>query len=110
MLFEDVGPSKEYLFQLQIRRKWIRETRTLLLNDIRFICNEATVRNKLPSARVIDLLPGRDGKIRPVCLQTSKEIGTRPVQKLHLFESLRSETPPENRIFQIGQSMHLKCS
>ena len=36
--------------------------------------------------RVLDLFPGKDGRVRTVKVQTSKGVCVRPIQRLHLLE------------------------
>ena len=79
--------TKEYLPQLQIRKKWTTESSPeIQKNDICLISEEKTPRSKWPLGRVMDLIPGRDGLIRTVRLRTCKGVCIRPVQKLHLYE------------------------
>ena len=82
--------TKEVLPVLQTRQKWKTEHSNIKVNDVCLIVDEKLKRSKWPLARVIELIPGRDGLIRTLKLKTEKGTCVRPVQKVHLFESYYS--------------------
>ena len=79
--------AKEYLPRLQVRTKWKRSIPPLRENDIVLISEENMPRRTWPLGRIVELFPGSDGLIRTVRVKTSRGVYTRPVQKLHLYES-----------------------
>ncbi|CAB0001527.1 unnamed protein product [Nesidiocoris tenuis] len=76
----------EYLGQLQMRSRTTKHDK-LKIGDVVLIGNDGTKRIDWPLARVIELLPGKDGTTRLVRLQTTSGTGTclRPIQRLYPF-------------------------
>lgn len=91
---------KEYLLKLQPRQKWQAPRRDLKINDV-LLQEDLVPRNEWKMARVIDIYPGTDGKVRKVRLlvsettfdkyrkHTTKTVSLhRPVHKVVVFVSV----------------------
>ena len=74
--------SKEYLITLNRLSKWQSPTQNLQVNDIVCLRDEPTIPTKWPLARVTDVYPGQDGKVRVVTVRTPKGSYKRPIVKL----------------------------
>ncbi|XP_022168638.1 uncharacterized protein LOC111032570 [Myzus persicae] len=73
----------EYLPQLQIRGKWTTNSQELAVDDIVIVKDENMPPAKWKLARVIDIHPGNDGRIRVVTIRTANKTEMRrPVIKL----------------------------
>ena len=73
-----------------------KEKGNLLLGSVVLIKEDNLPRLQWPLARIIDLMPSDDGRIRTVRLKTAKGSCVRPVQKLHLLESAKDEALPSD--------------
>ena len=71
--------TNEYLSQLSKFAKWSTETPNIKEGDIVCVRNEPTAPTKWPLARIIEVHPGRDGKVRVVTLRTDKGVYKRPI-------------------------------
>lgn len=73
---------------LQSRQKWTKEQRNAKINDIVLLKDEITPRNQWRLARIIDVCPGKDGKVRKVKLlmsdPTLDERGKRVTKPVYL--------------------------
>ena len=74
--------STEYIGQLQSRSKWRHASPNFKVGDIVCVKGEQTSPTRWPLARIIEVIPGKDGLVRVVKIQTSKGTYTRPVVKL----------------------------
>jgi len=81
---------KEYLPTLQPRARWNIEQRNLQPGDLVLIADD-TARGHWPLARVQDVHPGSDDRVRSVTVKTSTGVYERPVAKLCLLEQDRRE-------------------
>lgn len=77
--------SVEYLNRLQNRPKWFRPTRNFALNDLVLLKEDNTPPLIWPLARIIEVMPSTDGKVRVVRLQTGKDSYVRPITKICLL-------------------------
>ena len=73
-----------------------KEKGNLLLGSVVLIKEDNLPRLQWPLARIIDLMPSDDERIRTVRLKTAKGTCVRPVQKLHLLESAKDEALPSD--------------
>ena len=62
---------KEYLLSLQQRSKWSKDRRNAKVNDIVLLQDDATSRNQWKMAKVTEVFPGADGKVRKLKLLLS---------------------------------------
>ena len=62
---------KEYLLSLQQRSKWNKDRRNAKVNDIVLLQDDATSRNQWKMAKVTEVFPGVDGKVRKLKLLLS---------------------------------------
>ena len=76
---------REYLPLLQTRPKWQVEQRNLQVNDLVLLVEE-TPRSQWPLAKIIDIYPGEDGRVRKVKIRTRTTELVRPVTKLCVLE------------------------
>ena len=86
--------KKEYLLSLQPRQKWQKNRRNQKVNDIVLLQNDQAPRNEWKLARITEVYPGSDDKVRKVRLlvsdttlnekgkSTTKTVLERPVHKL----------------------------
>ena len=78
---------REYLQTLIHRRKWQTEARNLQVDDVVLIVESDAPRGLWPLARVTEVLPGPDGRVRTVRLiTTTGATFTRPATKVPLLE------------------------
>lgn len=63
---------KEYLLNLQTREMWYTPRRDLKINDIVLLQDDLATRNEWKIARVTDVYPGADNKVRKVRLLVSE--------------------------------------
>ncbi|CAI5654355.1 unnamed protein product [Oreochromis niloticus] len=101
--------KKEYLLNLQGRQKWTKEHRNAKINDVVLLKDEITPRNQWKLARIIEVYPGKDGKVRKVKLllsdptldragkHTSKPVHLeRPIQKTVILMEAEEDSPPHS--------------
>lgn len=92
--------SREYLPQLAKRSKWHDQGRQLQVGDVVLVTDENGPRNQWPLAIVIEVRPGKDGKIRTVVVQTTKGKYCRPVTKIVPLDVGADRTEGECEIFE----------
>lgn len=63
--------KKEYLLNLQHRQKWSKNRRNTKVNDIVILQDDIAPRNKWKLAKVVEVSPGNDGRVRRVKLLMS---------------------------------------
>ena len=73
-----------YLNNLQRRSKWQEERRSLKVGDV-VMLKEGTFRSDFCMAKVIRVLPSKDGLVRRVEIKTSHSVIERPISKLVLL-------------------------
>ena len=79
--------KKEYVHTLIHRRKWQKDNRNLQVGDVVLMVEPAVPRGLWPLARVTEVLPGPDGRVRTVRLATATGgTYTRPATKTALLE------------------------
>ena len=74
--------QKEYLHTLQTRNKWIRPEVDVAVGDLVMLRTPGTRSVAWPLARVIEVYPGRDDKVRVVRVKTSSSEFVRPITQL----------------------------
>ena len=77
---------KEYLGNLVFREKGEVKPHEFRIGEIVLLEVEDTKRQGWPMARVIQVVPGRDGKIRSLRLKTTSGEFVRPVQRIFPLE------------------------
>lgn len=86
--------QNDYLHELQQRPKWRKEYENLRVGDLVIVRDENTPPTMWKMARIVEVLPGRDGLVRNVRIQMPSvdwekkkrpQILERPVQKLCLL-------------------------
>lgn len=80
---------KEYLPTLTVTQKWTEEVPNLRVDDIVLVNDNNEPRGNWPLARVIEVCPGSDGRVRVVKVKTSSGTLTRPVARLCVLEEAR---------------------
>lgn len=63
--------KKEYLLNLQPRQKWHKNRRNLKVNDIVLLHDDLAPRNEWKLARITEVYPSSDGRVRKVRLMLS---------------------------------------
>ena len=76
---------KEFLPTLQTRGKWTAPQRSLCIDDVVLMMDDALPRCNWPMARVTATYPGEDGLVRKVQVTTKDSSYDRPVHKLVLL-------------------------
>lgn len=74
--------SVDYLNQLQNRPKWLRSSENLKINDLVLLKEDNVPPLKWPRARIVEVVPGSDGKVRMVKLKTQKGEFVRNISKV----------------------------
>lgn len=74
--------TKDYLNRLQHRPKWFAPSRNIEINDLVLLKDELTPPLKWPMARVVELFPGKDDRVRVVKVKTKDGIFTRSIAKI----------------------------
>ncbi len=77
---------REYLPSLTISQKWTEENPSLKVDDVVLLSDSNEPRGQWPLARVVEVCPGPDGRVRVVKVLTKNGVLTRPVAKLRLLE------------------------
>ena len=77
---------REYIPTLTQRQKWISDTRNLCVGDLVLLVGDNTPRGLWPLARVTEMFPGRDGRVRSVEVATATGRLRRPASKVCLLE------------------------
>ena len=79
--------TREYLPTLTSRSKWRQDTRNLQVGDLLLMADSNLTRGLWPLTRVIQVFPGRDGRVRSAVLKTaSGKTYTRPAVKICFLE------------------------
>ncbi|XP_062701554.1 uncharacterized protein LOC115267247 [Aedes albopictus] len=76
---------REYLPTLTKRTKWFGESKPLQTGDLVVVIDE-TKRNGWIRGKVLEINPGRDGRIRQAVVQTSDGVFRRPAAKLAILK------------------------
>ncbi|XP_022079226.1 uncharacterized protein LOC110973069 [Acanthaster planci] len=71
-----------YLPSMQARQKWRKEEDDLAVGNVVLMIDPHQVRASWPLARIIEVLPGDDGRVRAVRVESGGRVYTRPVAKL----------------------------
>lgn len=74
--------SEEYLTTIQTRFKWASPCRQMRVGDMVLVRNENTPPQHWMMARVIEIFPGRDGRVRSCRIQTQGSVYDRPISQL----------------------------
>ena len=74
--------TRDVLPLLVPRKKWNVDRRNVQVDDVVMMADTNSVRGKWTIARVIEVYPGRDGKVRNVKLKTPTAEFKRPITKL----------------------------
>ncbi len=77
---------QEYLPTLTVRQKWTSDEPPVGEGDLVLLVDVDSPRKHWEMARVIDILPGHDGRVRAVKVKTSRNVFTRPVAKVAVLE------------------------
>ena len=80
--------SKSYLQELNVCQKWNTAQPDVKVGDVVLISEDNVRRCKWPMGRIVDVHPGKDGLVRTVTLKTKAGQLKRPVQRLHLLETI----------------------
>ena len=73
---------KERVPSLNARVKWRTERNNLKTNDVVLVLSVNTLRAHWPLGRVLQVHPGRDGRVRVVTVQTGNGVLTRPITQI----------------------------
>lgn len=81
---------QDYLSTLQVRQKWIKQKRNLMVGDIVLVTDLSKPRNKWPLAVVKDVKYSHDNLVRSATVKCEGTLLKRPISKLVLL--LENET------------------
>ena len=73
---------REWLPNLNSRKKWLKTQRNLQVGDIVLLISPDAPRGQWPLARVIEVYPGEDGRVRVAKVQVGRNTLTRSISKL----------------------------
>ena len=76
----------EYLPALTVRHKWLRDQSSVNKNDLVLMVEKNRPRGQWELGRVVETIPGDDGKVRTVRVRTATNVYTRPVAKICVLE------------------------
>ena len=79
---------KEYVPTLQSRQKWHKEEPSIEVGTFVFVMDEERVRGKYPLARITEVFPDDDGRVRTVTIRDQNGLKSRPITKLIPIEKL----------------------
>lgn len=77
---------REWLPNLNLRKKWLKTQRNLQVGDIVLLISPDAPRGQWPLARVIEVYPGEDGRVRVAKVQVGRNTLTRSISKLWFLE------------------------
>uniref|UniRef100_A0A5S6Q1J3 Integrase catalytic domain-containing protein n=1 Tax=Trichuris muris TaxID=70415 RepID=A0A5S6Q1J3_TRIMR len=83
--------QREYVPYLLERRRWVRPTRNLQVDDIVLVIDPQNTREHWVLGRVTECNSGQDGTVRVVRGKTNRGTYLRPVTKLCLMETRESD-------------------
>ena len=82
--------SREYLPTLTQRKKWQKDTKNVEIGDLVLLADSNAPRGSWPLARVSQVFPGSDGRVRSVEIKTAGGgVYRRPVVKIAVLEGVR---------------------
>ncbi|KAG5869898.1 hypothetical protein JTB14_026748 [Gonioctena quinquepunctata] len=82
----------EYLNRLQNRPKWLSPAKNLEINELILLKEDDVPPLKWPLARIVEIIPGSDQRVRAVKLRTKESVFVRPITKAN------SENSPSSPI------------
>lgn len=77
--------SRDYLLSLQQRSKWFTESRNIVEGQLVVVHKDNAPSQQWLLARITKCIPGRDGKVRVVELQTQNGSSCRPIHKIAIL-------------------------
>ena len=80
---------KLYLPTLLNRKKWKTEERNLSVNDVVIIFEPNLKRGEWKLGRILEVFPGKDGRVRAAKIKTSQGVCTRPRSDGPAFDTRR---------------------
>lgn len=87
---------REYIGSLVNRSKWSKRNRNLEIGDLVIVKQDNIPPLRWKMARIISVIPGRDGAVRTVKIKTGTGEYLRPITKLGLFLSIEEQENNEN--------------
>lgn len=85
---------REYLPTIARRTKWFEEVKPIEVGDLVIIVDEK-IRNGWVRGRVVEVIVGRDGRVRDAVVQTIDGMVHRPVTKLARLDVTGGKAGPE---------------
>ena len=74
----------EYVKEMQVRQKWVKQTRDLKVDDVVLVVDNSLPRGHWCLGRVVDTVRNNDGHVRRVKVRVRNNIIERPLSKLVL--------------------------
>ena len=72
---------------LQERQKWTKPQRHLKKDDLVLVADDTLPRGQWSLGRVVEVFPGRDGRVRQADVRVGHKCLRRPIVKLCLLEA-----------------------
>ncbi|XP_036347636.1 uncharacterized protein LOC118757013 [Rhagoletis pomonella] len=88
--------QQDYLKELQTRCKWQSAQPNLKVNDLVLLKDDLAPPLKWPMGRIIDVMPGEDGRVRVVQVKTAEGIYKRSITKVCKLPTEFSPTAETN--------------
>ena len=76
---------RNFVPNLQARSKWWKPRENVAIDDIVLLIDPGAIRGRWQMGRIIEVYPGKDGKVRSVKVKTSTGNYDRPITKLSLL-------------------------
>ncbi|XP_073827784.1 uncharacterized protein [Musca autumnalis] len=88
--------SSEYVNRLQSRPKWLKPQKNIEVGDLVLIFDERLPPGQWPLARITEVHPGADGRVRVVSLKSNGKLYKRPVSKVALLPLQEEFNSPQD--------------
>lgn len=72
--------------ELTRRTKWHAEVKPLAIGDLVIVCDTNIPRGQWRRGRIVDVFPGKDGRVRTAAVKTSDGIVKRPASRLAVLD------------------------
>ena len=98
----------EYLRSLQARSKWQHPSENIEVGDIVVLREVSPYKKTWPLAKVLQVFPGADGKVRVVLLKTESTTFKRPIHKVALLHREEAAEPEDTVESSPGRMLRSK--
>ena len=88
--------TQEYVNRLQSRPKWLKPQKNFEVGDLVLIFDERLLPGQWPLARVVEIHPGPDNRVRVVSVRSKDKIYKRPISKIALLP-IKDDVPDQGQ-------------